>query len=121
MSEKFFASFVPALVTRYYGAKVVGVPELMHERDGQQVFYVELANDKPLTVRLCPPDRPKSKVLADSGALYCLEQADFPAPRLRMTLSRERVFEWWPGSWGYAQEFIEGENPEYDLPTLAEV
>jgi Ser/Thr protein kinase RdoA (MazF antagonist) len=40
---------------------------------------------------------------------------------LRLTRDGKQVFEWQTGSFGYAHDFIEGEHPEMDLPTLQEL
>ncbi len=123
MSETMTWSFLPPLIERYYGLKVAGLPELLHERDGQRIFKVGLAQAEgaALTVRLCTEDRPHEKVLADTGALLFLSAADFLAPRLRLTVEGERVFQWQPACWGYATDFIAGENPFMDIPTLTDL
>ncbi len=120
MSEQLALSLLPSLINKYYGVSVAGKPTLLHARDGQQVFKLDLEQGGPLTVRLCTANRSQEKVLADSGALLFLNQAEFPAPKLRLTSQGERIFQWQPGCWGYAQEYIEGENPFMDLPTLSE-
>jgi Ser/Thr protein kinase RdoA (MazF antagonist) len=112
---------VAALVEENYGVKVAGTPEEMHERDGQRVFYVPLADETALTVRLCTVYRPLEKVMGDTGALLFLQHVKFPAPRLRLTVTGERVFQWGAGAWGYAQEFIPGENPTMELPVLIQL
>jgi Ser/Thr protein kinase RdoA (MazF antagonist) len=121
MSEELDISFIPPLVEHYYGVTVVESPELLHERDGQQVFRVPFAEGSALTLRLCTIHRPHERVLADTGALLFLNHAGFPAPILRLTVDGERVFQWQPGCWGYAQEYIAGENPFMDLPTLTQL
>lgn len=121
MSENISNSFLGPLLQKNYAVTVSGEPELLHERDGQRVFRVGLNDGTALTVRLCTVHRSEGRVLADTGALYFLNQRDFPAPHLRLTVSGERVFEWQRGCWGYAQDFIEGKNPSMDLGTLSEV
>jgi hypothetical protein len=83
---------VATLVEENYGVKVSGTPEQMHERDGQRVFYVPLADETALTVRLCTVYRPLEKVMGDTGALLFLNHVNFPAPRLRLTKDGDRVF-----------------------------
>ncbi len=121
MPEEANFSFIPPLVEQHYAVKVSGPPELLHEREGQRVFYVPIAEGSALTLRLCTVYRTHEKVLADTGALLFLNHAWFSAPVLRMTVEDERCFQWQPGCWGYAQDFIPGENPFMDLPTLTEL
>ncbi|NWJ99017.1 MAG: phosphotransferase [Chloroflexi bacterium] len=109
------------LVAENYGVKVQGVPLLLNEREGQRVFRVDTHEGNTLTVRLCSPERPYERVLADTAALLYLEEAGFPAPVLRQTQKGESIFQWQTGSWGYVHTFIKGENPEMDLPTLTEL
>lgn len=112
---------LPALIEQHYRVKVVGTPTLLHERDGQEVLHVALADGQAFTVRLCTLDRSHERVLGDTGALLFLNKVDFPAPKLILTSKGERVFQWQTGCWGYAQEFIPGENPTMELPVLAQV
>lgn len=121
MSQQISGSFLGPLLKQNYSVTVSGEPELLHERDGQRVFKVDLTTGEALTVRLCTFHRSQDRVLADTGALYFLNQAGFPAPHLRLTTGGERIFQWQAGCWGYVQDFIEGENPFMDLETLAEV
>ncbi|MBN9392029.1 MAG: phosphotransferase [Chloroflexi bacterium] len=121
MSETISSSFLGPLLQKNYAVTVSDEPELLHERDGQRVFWVGLNDGSALTVRLCTVHRSQERVLADTGALFFLNQRGFPAPHLRLTVAGERVFEWQRNCWGYVQDFIEGENPFMDLETLAEV
>lgn len=123
MAEEMTYSFLPPLLEQNYGVSVAGLPILLHERDGQRVFKVSLTDSAALTVRLCTQYRTHEKVLSDTGALLFLNHAEFPAPRLRLTLTGERAFQWQPGCWGYALDFIEGEilPPVMDLPTIKQI
>src|SRR5690349_3278707 len=121
MSDQISSSFLGPLLKQNYSVTVSGEPELLHERDGQRVFWVGLVGGEALTVRLCTVHRSQERVLADTGALQFLNHTDFPAPQLRLTVTGDRIFQWQRGCWGYVQDFIEGENPEMDLETLAEV
>ena len=111
---------LPALLEKHYAVKVVGQPHLLHERDGQEVFQVNLTDSRAFTVRLCTVDRSYERVMGDTGALVFLNKVDFPAPRLILTQDGQRAFQWQPEAWGYVQEFIEGENPTMELPVLAQ-
>ena len=53
MSDQISSSFLGPLLWQNYSVKVSGEPELMHERDGQRVFWVGLLGGEELTVRLC--------------------------------------------------------------------
>ena len=121
MSDQISNSFLGPLLKQNYSVTVSAEPELLHERDGQRVFKVELIGEEALTVRLCTVHRSQERVLADTGALLFLNQTDFPVPHLRLTVGGERIFQWQTGCWGYVQDYIEGQNPFMDLQTLAEV
>ncbi len=121
MSEQINFGFISPLIEQHYGVTVTGAPELLHERDEQRVFRVPITEGSALTVRLCTVYRTHEKVLSDTGALLFLNHAYFPAPRLRLTVDGERAFQWLSGCWAYAQEYIAGENPFMDLPTLSDV
>lgn len=111
---------LPALLEKHYAVKVAGQPNLLHERDGQEVFQVNLADGRAFTVRLCTVERSYERVMGDTGALVFLNKVDFPAPRLILTQAGQRAFQWQPDAWGYVQEFIDGENPTMELPVLAQ-
>jgi len=113
-------SWLP-LVAENYGVKVQGTPVLLNERDEQRVYQVTIVSGESLTLRLCPPGRSYARVQADTEALRFLNRANFPAPVLLQTRTGQAAFAWQPDSWAYAHNFIEGENPEMDLPTLQEL
>lgn len=121
MSDELNFNFIPPLVERNYGVKVSGTPEMLHERDGQRIFRVPVADGLDLTLRLCTSERPRERVLAGTRALLFLNKVGFPAPVLRLTTSGEQVIQWQAGCWAYAQDYIPGENPLMDLPTLTEL
>lgn len=114
MTENFLAE----LVQHQYGVQVVAEPLLLSQRDEQRIFKLELAGDKALVLRLCDPRRAYGKVLADSEALLFLNRAEFAVPRLRLTRSGERIFEWEAGRWAYAYDFVPGQNVRMDTATL---
>jgi Ser/Thr protein kinase RdoA (MazF antagonist) len=104
------------LVEKNYGQKVKRLEEL-NERDGQYVLLAETTGGK-LILRLCPPKRSQQQVLSDLGVLTLLNQAEFPVPQLHPTVNEQSLWEWQSGCWAYAVDYIEGEQPEIDLPTL---
>ncbi len=114
MTENFLAE----LVQQQYGLQVLAEPLLLSQRDEQRIFKLELAEGAALVLRLCDPRRAYGKVLADSGALLFLNQAEFAVPCLRLTQSGERIFEWEAGRWAYAYDFVPGQNVRMDTATL---
>ncbi len=120
MIEQVDYSWLP-LVAENYAVTIKGEPVLLNEREGQRVFRVDTVEGESLTVRLCTPERPYERVLADTKALLFLKRVNFPAPVLRLTRTGNPVFLWQPESWAYAHEFIDGEPPEMDLETLQEL
>ncbi len=133
MTEQISSSFLGPLLKQHYGVTLSGEPQLLHGQSGQRVFKARLSSGEALTVRLCKAGLARDKVLGGTQILVFLGQTDFPAPHLRMTLEGEPLFEWQPGAWAYAQEYIEGElpfvkpetpteaGPLLDLKTMAEV
>jgi len=107
---------ISQLVEKNYGVKVQSLEEL-NERDGQYVLLAETSGGK-LILRLCSPERSYQQVLSDIGVLKLLNEAKFPVSHLHPTITEQRVWEWQTGSWAYALDYIEGEQPEMDLPTL---
>ncbi|MEI7554791.1 phosphotransferase [Candidatus Chlorohelix sp.] len=109
---------IARLVNTNYGVEVWGEIEELNERDGQRVLKCNILDGKPLIVRLCVPIRRYERVLSDTGALLRLSRGGFPVPHLRLTVKGERIFQWQTGCWAYVLDYIEGEQPEMDLPTL---
>lgn len=103
--------FLKALLEKHYGVRVGGEPARLPGEGGQQVYKVELISGETWTVRLALASRTKEKLLAETGVLSFVNRSNFPAPRLKTTLTGETVFEWQPGRWGYALEFVEGNHP----------
>lgn len=110
MNEPISASFLASLLMQHYGLRLSGEPRLLNANQNQQVYKVELAGEGPLLARLAQPARSKERVLGETGALLFIGKENFPAPRLRLTLAGETIFEWQPGCWGYLLEYIEGEH-----------
>jgi Ser/Thr protein kinase RdoA (MazF antagonist) len=111
MSEQLSSLFLKALLEKHYGVKVWDEPARLPGEGGQQVYKVGLTSGESWTVRLGLASRPKEKLLAETSVLGFVNRANFPAPRLQITLTGETVFEWQPGRWGYALEFVEGNHP----------
>jgi Ser/Thr protein kinase RdoA (MazF antagonist) len=111
MSEQLSGLFLKALLEKHYGVRAWDEPARLPGEGGQQVYKVGLMNGETWTVRLGLASRSKEKLLAETGVLRVVNRANFPAPRLKITLAGETVFEWQPGRWGYALEFVEGNHP----------
>ena len=116
MSEQISGQNLIALLENNYGVTVRGEPARLPGDGGQHVFKVELGSGEAWTLRLGLASRPREKLLAETGVLRFVNRAGFPAPRPKTTLAGETVFEWQPGFWGYALEFIEGKHPAKPTP-----
>ena len=111
MSEQISGQLLNSLLQKNYGVTACGEPFRLPGEGGQHVFKVGLDNGEAWTVRLGLALHSKEKLLAEIGVLRFVNQADFPAPRPKTTQTGEVVFEWQPGLWGYALEYIQGQHP----------
>lgn len=119
MNELPSGLLLKSLLEKYYGVEPQGELVGLPGEGGQRVFKVSLSDGETWTVRLGLASRPKEKLLAETGVLNFVNRAGFPAPHLKPTRQGGPIFEWQPGCWGYALEFVEGKPPPRPGPLAA--